>query len=350
MAGKNLRFARGLLLCFSLAYLAGIGIPRLQAQGGVPTFAGNAQHSAIFQPSAQNLGAVHWSTSVDLNNTSYAHYGSPLVTPGNTVLVPVKTASNGFQVTAFNAADGTVKYTLATDYILPAYTWIPTYDPALASYTDNQGVAHLRLYYAGVGGTIYYIENPDSNTPGAPVQEAFYGLGSYQANAAGFNSTIFINTPLTVDTNGNIFFGFRVQGTAPAPLNTPQSGFARVDSNGNGNYVLAGTAANDGNIGRDSHNSAPALSQDQSTLYVAVKSSSTEYYGYLLGLNSTTLATKYSVFLTDPRNGNPGGILDISTASPAVGHDGDVYFGIRGNPDNGYRGFMLHFSGDLAVE
>ena len=33
-----------------------------------------------------------------------------------------------------------------------------------------------------------------------------------------------------------------------------------------------------------------------------------------------------------------------------VGPDNDVYFGIYGNPANGSRGFLLHFSSDLSVE
>ena len=69
----------------------------------------------------------------------------------------------------------------------------------------------------------------------------------------------------------------------------------------------------------------------------------------LLGLDPTTLATKYSVFLRDPRNGNPAAIPDDGTASPMVAPDGDVYFGVLGNPGNGSRGFLLHFSGDLSV-
>ena len=62
------------------------------------------------------------------------------------------------------------------------------------------------------------------------------------------------------------------------------------------------------------------ITPDGSTLYVAVKASDNEYYGYLLGLDSTTLATKYKVFLKDPRNNNANnaGILDIGTASPMV--------------------------------
>lgn len=91
-----------------------------------------------------------------------------------------------------------------------------------------------RLYYPGAGGTIFYIDNPDSTSHGAPVHQVFYTtLANYQANASAFNSTVFINTPITADASGNVFFGFRVQGTAPAPLNTTQSGFARIDPNGN---------------------------------------------------------------------------------------------------------------------
>ena len=95
-----------------------------------------------------------------------------------------------------------------------------------------------------------------------------------------------------------------------------------------------------------SHNLAPALSNDGSTLYVVVKGATNNY---LLGFGSTTLATKYSVILRDPRNGNPAVISDNGTASPMVAPDGDVYFGVLGNPNNGSRGFLLRFSGDLSV-
>ena len=320
---------------------------RAPAQTIVSTFAGNAQHTANYSTAAQQMDAIHWSTSIDLNNSgAFAHYGAPLLTPANTIFVPVKTASNGFQVNVFNAANGTALYTLTTDYILPSHDWIPAYQPALAVNSVD-----TRLYYPGAGGTIYYIDNPDSISHGAPVQQVFYTtLANYQANAATFNSTVFINTPITSDSSGDVFFGFRVQGTAPAPLNTTESGFARIDPNGNTTYVLAGAAANDSNIGQDSHNSGPALSNDQTTLYVVVKGATTDVYGYLLGLNSTTLATKYSVFLKDPRNTDNAEILDDGTASPMVGPDNDVYFGIMGNPFNGSRGFMLHFSSDLTVE
>lgn len=311
----------------------------------VATFAGNSQHTSNYATPAQTLNKIKWSTSIDFNNTTPAHYGSPLITASNTVLVPVKTASNGFRVDAFDGNNnGALKYVIGTDYILPLHNWVPVYNPVITT-----GSFGTRMYYAGAGGTIWHIDNPDSNTPGAPVREVFYtSPANYEANANAYNSTIFVNSPLTADANGNIYFGFRVQGTAPDPLNTSQSGIARIDSNGNGTYVLAGAAANDPAINRVSHNVAPALSNDGNTLYVVVKWSTNSSYGYLLGLNPTTLATKYSVFLRDPRNGNPASISDEGTASPMVAPDGDVYFGVL-VPNNGSRGFLLRFSGDLSV-
>jgi hypothetical protein len=56
---------------------------------------------------------------------------------------------------------------------------------------------------------------------------------------------------------------------------------------------------------------------------------------FLLGLDSTTLARKYVFSLG-------GGFTDQATASPTVGPDGDVYFGINNA--------LVHFSGDLATK
>src|SRR4051794_19217156 len=62
------------------------------------TFGGNAQHTAIYDATAQNLNAIHWQADIDLNNSgAFAHYGAPLISAANTVFVPVKTATNGFQ-------------------------------------------------------------------------------------------------------------------------------------------------------------------------------------------------------------------------------------------------------------
>jgi hypothetical protein len=312
------------------------------------TFAGDAQHTALFSAPAQHLNAIRWTTPIDTHYTGYAHYGAPLITASNTVLVPAKISATGFKVSAFESATGRLKYTLTNDYIMAPIptngsTWIPVYQPAIANPPPGP-----RLYYPGGGGTVFYVDNLDSDTPGVPVRQCFYtNLIDYTNNAAAFNDTIFINTPITADTNGAIFFGFRIQQTAPAPLNTTNGGFVRIDPAGNASYVLVNTAANDALISRDSHNCAPALSNDGSTVYVAVKGTNSSYC-YLLGLDSTNLSTKYKVFLRNPNDNQPAVVTDSATASPMVGPDGDVFFGTLAN--NGSIGFLLHFSGDLQTK
>jgi hypothetical protein len=306
-------------------------------------FGGNAQHTGIFTAPAQNLNVIKWKTDIDFNATSPVHYGSPVISASNTVFVPVKTVSNGFQIDVFDGSDGAFKYTLNTDYILPISVsgWIIPY---------NICIVGTRLYYAGAGGTMFHIDNIDSNSPGAPVREVFYtSLADYNANKGAFDSTVFANTPITADSAGNLFFGFRVQGAAPSPLNTTQSGLARLTAAGIGTFVLVGNAANDPLIDRDSHNAGPVLSNDETSVYFPVKASSSNFYSYLLELNSTTLATKHSVFLRDPRNGSGARISDDSTSTPMVAPDGDVYFGVFGSSGNGSRGFLLRFSDDLSL-
>jgi hypothetical protein len=332
---------------------AGVSAARSENAASVLMFGGNAQHTSLFEPAAAPLEGIRWSSTIDLIGTfRNTHYGTPLVTAGNTVIMPVKTATDGFFVEARDGWTGELRYApLDSDYALPQHNWILPFGPTLATHQE-EGQTITRLYFAGAGGTLLFVDRPDG--PAGPVtRRAFYGLAAWEGNAGGFGGTVFINTPLTADRQGNVYFGFRVQGTAPAPLNTTQSGIARVAPDGSGRFVLASAAAGgDALIGRTTHNAAPALSLDESTLYVVVKSPTSNVYGYLVGLDAATLAMKHRVFLRDPRNNrtNAASLSDDSTASPMVAPDGDVYFGVQGNPGNGSRGFLLRFSADLAVE
>ncbi|MEI6535967.1 MAG: hypothetical protein WCN98_11540, partial [Verrucomicrobiaceae bacterium] len=177
---------------------------------------------------------------------------------------------------------------------------------------------------------------------------AFYGLANYSNNPSSFNQNVKINTPITSDRYGNIYFGFIAAGSTTPAL---QSGLARIAEDGTGIWIGAGTAAGDAGITQVAMNCAPALSNDHKTLYIAVNSGGFSG-GYLLALDSRTLATLHSVRLKDAHNPiNNASIPDDGTAAPAVGPDGDVYFGVLESPfySNHLRGWLLHFNSTLTV-
>jgi len=310
-----------------------------------PGFAGNAQHTALAPARAQSFGQILWQTPVDLapqyvDGQLLIHYGSPLVTSQNSVIVPVKTgATGGFRLEARRAGDGSLVWSATTDYILPSADWTPEFGPTLA----NVGRAGTRLYYPGAGGTVYYREDPDA-TNGASGQIAFYGLTNYAANRAAFNSAVTINTPLTADADGNIYFGFLVTAAAPGGL---ASGIARISPTGQGTWISAAAAATNPAITQVVYNCAPALSRDLTTLYVAV-SDGYNGAGYLLALNSATLQPVARVLLKDPATGMDALLSSDGSASPTVGPDGDVYYGVlESSGENHERGWLLHFDSGL---
>ncbi len=306
-----------------------------------------AQHDGIASAKSQPLNRILWQTPVDLNpqygySTNYyggIHYGSPLITRSNTVLVPVKTgATGGFEVEALVGATGATNWVQSTDYILPPHDWIPSFSPTLTPKN--------RLYFAGGGGTVYYCDNPDST--GSPVigQIAFYGLSNYAAYTNAYLANVFIDTPITSDRYGNIFFGFQVTGSTPPNL---RGGIARIDYDGSGIWVSASNAVHNAGITKVVQNCAPALSNDHKTLYVTVNS--TNYYAYLVALDSRTLAVLNRVRLKDAHYPtNDANMGDNGTASPTIGPDGDVYFGVQENPlqSNNNRGWLLHFDSTLT--
>jgi hypothetical protein len=307
-----------------------------------------SQHDAIAPVASQPLNRILWHTPVDLNpqysgSELLIHYGSPLVTRSNTVIVPVKTgASGGFEVEALIGATGTTNWVRSTDYILPPHNWTPSFSPTLTPKN--------RLYFPGGGGTVYYCDTPDT-TNASPVigQTAFYGLTNYTANTNAYLKNVYINTPITADRYGNIFFGFQVTGSTPLNL---RSGIARIDYNGTGTWVAASNVASDAGISKVAMNCAPALSNDHKTLYLAVNNISYGFgFGYLVALDSRTLTPLARVHLQDTKiPANNAYLPDDGTASPMVGPDGDVYFGVLENPigSNHERGWLLHFNSTLT--
>ena len=97
------------------------------------------------------------------------HYGSPVISARNTVLVPVKTtAAGGFRVEARAGASGAQIWSAATDYVLPAGNfWTPSYNLTLT-------VAN-RLYAPGAGGKLFYRDDADNATGAMQLSNALFG-------------------------------------------------------------------------------------------------------------------------------------------------------------------------------
>ncbi len=310
-------------------------------------FSRDAQHTATSGIATPPLNRIIWQTPVDLapqygggGQYLLTHYGSPVITAKNTVIVPVKTAADGkFRVELRSGANGGLITTLATDYVVPPHNWFPSFN---ASVTTNG-----RVYWPGPGGTLNYYDNVDdaASTTQPLKYAAFFGNSVYTSASAELNASLMISTPVTLDAANNAYFGFF---TTTANSVGIRSGVARLAPDLSGTWQAATVLANDTLVDRVAMNSAPALSPDGSMLYVAV--SSAQGNGYLLALDSATLAPVRGVMLMDPKSGALARISADGTSSPTVGPDGDVYYGVLENPgaSNNSRGWLLHFSAALA--
>ena len=336
--------AATLIFLMPLALAQEIGTSATAQVKGWPGHGRDLQHTALSTVAAQPLDKIHWKTRVDLNppaGTIFIHYGSPLVTSKGTVIVPVKTGPNSFRIDAHDEKTGTLLWRQTTAYQTPFsfFDFIPGIGPTLS---------HNKLYIPDAGGTVLVREHPDRAINDLR-RLVFYGENNFNANPNLYAHAVMINTPITADSEGNLYFGFVV--VAPTPMGL-QSGLARISADGQGSFVTASSAANDSLITKVATSCAPALSLDEKILYVGVN----EFDfgpGDLLALDSQTLATINVVQLIDPSTPSTAEISDSSSAAPTVGPDGDVYYGVleAGFPfQHNDRGWLLHFNRDLTEE
>ncbi|HYB98865.1 MAG TPA: hypothetical protein VEC57_06975 [Candidatus Limnocylindrales bacterium] len=302
----------------------------------------NSQHTAIGDVATRPLTRILWKLRVDRRpqytrrGSLLAHYGSPLITQANTVVVPVKLGVDGkFRVVAVDGTDGRRRWSRRSDYVIPPHRWLPTFSPVLSS-TD-------KLWIPAAGGTVLTRTLVDEHG-GQIERRAYYGLENYLSDRTAFRDSVFINTPLTADGGGNVFFGVEVVGTPPSDL---ESVLVRMSDDGQASWVTPAEMTGDAAMTQVLGNSAPAISPDGTRLYVAVTDGAA---GYLVGLDARTLETRAMVRLVDPSSAIDALLLEDGTAAPTVGPDGHVYFGVLEQLYgwNHGRGWLMHFDADLV--
>lgn len=309
-------------------------------------FAGNAQHTAVVSKLPQPLHRIRWRAKVDLTKVPAGqplliHYGSPMITGENTVLVPTRiSATAGYRVVAYSGTSGKQEWSLGTDYHPPVFlAETHNFAPSLPAVLTPGKI----LAVAGAGGTVL-MRGHVNLAAGSAQRRVFYGAAQWNAHKSVYNKAVQITTPLTAGPDGSVYFGFSVTGTTPAHL---KSGIARIDADGHATWISAQTAAGSKSVTGVAFNCAPALSADGTTLYITV---TTPTSGILVGINATTLKPLAHVLLKDPVSGMPALISPSSSASPMVGPDGDVYYGVLENPFPSHddRGWLLHFNSTLT--
>jgi hypothetical protein len=264
-----------------------------------------------------------------------------MITAANTVLVPTRvSAKAGFRVAAYSGISGVRRWSLDTDYRPPAFTADSgVFTPPLpAALTPRKTLA-----VAGAGGTVL-LRRHVNVAVGRVQRQVFYGAAQWKAHRSVYDKTVKITTPLTAGPNGSLYFGFTVTGATPAHLS---SGIARIDAHGRATWISAAAAAGNRTVTGVAINCAPALSPAGTTVYITVTSPTR---GILVGLDATTLRPRFHVVLKDPVNGRPAMISTSSSASPTVGPDGDVYYGVLENPltSHDFRGWLLHYNATLT--
>ena len=131
-------------------------------------YAGDPQHTAISSVASLPLNGIRWSTAVDENppaGTIYIHYGSPVITAANTVVVPVREWC--INTAAVDPATGSVLVN-SEDGIL--YRWnlaTNTFTESIALQATGTAEAYTPTLI-GPDGTVYAINKATLFALGVP--------------------------------------------------------------------------------------------------------------------------------------------------------------------------------------
>ena len=295
-----------------------------------PGFARDPQHAAQSAIATQDLNRIAWSTPVDLapqrgaGGALLIHYGSPVVTSHNTVVVPVKTgAGGGFRVEARSGANGGADLVVGQRLRAAAAQLGAELQPR-ARRRGN------RLYAPGAGGKLLV----NATTPMRPAarvrRDRLLRRGRVRRRRRPRSTPASSSTRRSRSMpQGNVFFGFIVTGAQPGGPRQRHRAHRRRRRRQLGRGRGRGRRRRDRQGGDEQRAGAVDRRRARSTSRsTRAPVAGIGAGGYLLALDSATLATQGKVAAARPGTGTRARISDDGTASPTVGPDGDVYFGV----------------------
>jgi hypothetical protein len=115
------------------------------------------------------------------------HYGSPMITAANAVLLPTRvSAKAGFRVVAYSGTSGVRPWSLDTDYRPPAFL---VHDQAFAPPLPAVVTPRKTLAVAGAGGTVL-MRGHANLAVGGVHRRVFYGAAQWKAHRSAYDKAV----------------------------------------------------------------------------------------------------------------------------------------------------------------
>jgi len=265
------------------------------------------QHTSFISVPVDPMNSEVFRYTFDVSHTGdiLIHYTDPKIEANGDLYVPTRDVQGGVITYGVQQISGGVEgWNFQSDYVRqPSGAWEPVFDFAI-----NGGV----VYVMGKFGCVWELQESDGTTldkkcatdPIDPTGEPIWDV-----------------SPFTIDGGGNVYWTVR----SSSSLIT--SSLIKLDPNGNITATSLSALAGVGQIA--GNNSSPAVSADDSVIYVATTLSS-QSGGKLLALDATdpTLTTMLWAGSLGAAMGCPEARLnDSGTSSPIALPDGGAAIG-----------------------
>jgi hypothetical protein len=282
----------------------------------------DAQHTSFISGTVDPLSRVTFRYTFDLNTNALIHFTDPKIEsngdmfvphrerPGSVITYGVRRLSNDDEVWSFTS-----------DYVRqPSGAWEPVFDFAL-----NNGIVYVMAQY----GCLWRLNESDGSLidrkcatdPIDPTGEPIWDV-----------------SPFAIDGNGIVFWTIR------SDSGLIGSSLVKLDPSGTITASDLGSLVGSGQIA--ANNSAPAVSADNSVIYVATTSGD----GALTALDATDPALQTTLWTASL---NPGGscgaasLIDSGTSSPVALPDGAAIGGWGPSPSSEGWYYSFDSSGNL---